>query len=125
MAATTQSQAVAAANTLLAIAVELANIQAAITQATTQYTQLAMGSTLAAMATAASNADGSLGTADPSPVSGHVIDTRVLPNLSRAVSATDLGTLVTLVSAVATLLNGTAPATQGEAPQLLAKLVGG
>src|ERR1700743_3866324 len=40
--------------------------------------------------TTALNADGSLGTADGTPTSGHYIDSRVYPAVSRVIKNTDL-----------------------------------
>ena len=125
MAATSQSQAVAIANNLIGIAQSLYGLQTSIQQATGQFTQLTLATPLGAMATTAVNTDGSLGTADATPVSGHVIDTRVITSLNRAVSATTIESLVTLLQAVNTLLSGSTVSQQGQAPQVLAQLSGG
>ena len=125
MAATSQSQAVSIANNLIGIAQSLYGLQTSIQQATGQFTELTLATPLGAMATTAVNADGSLGTADATPVSGHVIDTRVITGLNRAIPATTISSLVTLLQAVNTLLSGSTVTQQGQAPQVLAQLSGG
>ena len=126
MSTTLQTQALQIANTLINISQSLYQLENNINLISTQFTQLTLGNVFNAMPTTAVNADGSLGTADATPVSGHVIDTRLVPGLNRAISATDLATLNTLAQAVAQLLSGgTVPAQQGEAPQLLNKIYGG
>ena len=125
MPATLQTQAVQVANNLIGIAQTLYQLQDQINLNAAQFMQLTLGSVFTAMATCASNADGSLGAADAAPAAGHVIDTRVVTGLSRAVSANDLATLNTLLQSVATLLSGAAVTQQGESPQLLNKLIGG
>lgn len=126
MSATLQTQALQIANSLINLGQNFYQLENQINLLSTQFMQLTLGTVLGAMATTAVNTDGSLGTADPSPVSGHVIDTRVLTGLSRAISATDLATLNTLAQAIAQLLSGgTPPTQQGEAPQLLNKIYGG
>jgi hypothetical protein len=127
MAATLQTQAIQIANGLMSIAQQLASIKGSIDMLATQYTQLTLSGVFNAMHTAPVNADGSLGTADLSPVLTNPIDTRVAAQstLTRTILATDLASLNTLVQAVSTLLAGSAVSQQGQSPQLLAKLVGG
>jgi hypothetical protein len=123
--ATLQSQAVQMANGLISVGQALAAAKVQIDQLSAQYTQLTLGTTLAALATAAVNSDGSLGTQDGSPTSGHVIDIRAITGLSRAISASDLGSLLSGLQAVSTLLSGSSVSQQGQMPQILAKIVGG
>lgn len=125
MSATLQSQAIQIANGLIAVGQSLAAAKAQIDALGTQYTALALGTPLGALATTVVNTDGSLATADVSPVSGHVIDTRVITAMTRAISATDIGSLLTGLQAVSTLLAGSATAQQGQMPQILAKITGG
>lgn len=127
MPATLQSQVVQLANNLMSAAVQAGQLKATIDQITGQWTQLSAGGVLNAMTTTVVNTDGSLGTADGSPNNAHVIDTRVNggTNLSRAISANDLATLNTGLTALSTLLAGSAVTQQGGMPQLLAKVTGG
>ena len=125
MSATLQSQAIAMANTITGLCQQLAAIEDAINLVSGQYTQLQGATVLGALATCAANADGSLGAADTTPTTGHVIDTRVFPALSRAQSAYDIGAALTGLQAVAALLAGSPPTQQGQMPQILAKFIGG
>lgn len=125
MSATLQSQAVAIANQLIGIGQQVYNVQQQINQSNGVYGQLSLSAVLAALPTCAVNADGSLGTADGSPNPAHVVDTRVVENLSRTISANDLASLSTFVAAVSLLAAGSAVTQQGQAPQLLAKLISG
>jgi hypothetical protein len=79
------------------------------------------------MVTTPVNADGTLGTADATPNVAHPIDPRVpaQAGLTRAVLAADLGSALTMLQAVSTLLAGSAVTQQGQSPQILAKFVGG
>lgn len=125
MTSTPQSQVIGAANQLINIGQQLYNLQIAIDAVNKQYSQLTLGTTLGALATTATATDGSLGAADGSPNAAHSIDTRIYTTLSRAISANDLGSLNTLITAVSTLLSGSAVSQQGQAPQLLNKIIGG
>lgn len=127
MPATPQSQAIAVSNQLISTAQAIYNLSVTATQNVGLFNQNAMAGTLNALATCATNADGSLGIVDASPVNGHVINTALPANsgLNRAISAADLATIVTFLTAFNSLVAGTAVAQQGEAPQLLAKLING
>lgn len=91
------------------------------TDLSNQYINLNAGAGLQGLPTCAVNADGSLGTVDPSPVSGNVIDTRAVTRLKVAISSYDLGVVHSLLQAYANLLDGAAVATQTYAPAMLAK----
>lgn len=125
MSSTGNSQAIALANEMIALGQQLWNVQQQIQGAVQQFGQLTLATVFNAMATAAVAADGQLGAADISPNVAHVIDTRVYTQLSRVISANDLASLEGLLAAVDTLLKGGAVVQQGQAPQLLQKLVGG
>lgn len=127
MAATLSTQAIQIANAEISIGQQLSFIKTQIDQLAAQYTQLTLSTVFAAMATCISNTDGSLGTVDVSPNAAHPIDPRVAAQsgMTRAILATDLASLNTLLQAVSTLLAGSAATQQGQSPQLLAKLVGG
>lgn len=123
--ATVQTQNVGIANTIIDIVQQLSLLKGRIDAVAAQFTQLTSQTTLNAMATCAVNADGSLGTADGSPNAAHPIDTRVIQALNRAVLASDLGSALTGINMVSTLLAGGAPTQQGQMPSILAKFVGG
>lgn len=127
MAATLKSQAINIANQLISCAQTLAIVKDQIDLANAQWSALTLQGVLDAFPTAAANADGGLGGADGSPTAGHPIDVRAaeVGNLSRAISSADLASLNQLLAAVSTLLKGSAVMQQGQAPGLMAKLVGG
>lgn len=122
MSSTLQSQAIAVANQLIAIGQNIYNAQQQSNQSNGVYTQLTLSTVLAALPTCAVNADGTLGAADGTPNPAHVIDTRVIAGLNRAISANDLASLSTFSGAVIALASGNTVTQQGQAPQLLAKL---
>jgi hypothetical protein len=129
MTTTLESQAIGVANTLLMTAQSLVALVNTINATSTEYTQLTLGTVFSAMATAAVNADGSLGTADATPNAAHPINPAALLTaqgltLNRAISATDLGSLLTFLQAVASLAAGNVVTQQGQAPQILAKITG-
>lgn len=129
MAATLQTQTIQAINNIILAANQFSAAKALIDQVSATYTQLTLGTVIAALATTAVGADGSLGTADVSPNVAHTIDPRVyaalpLP-LGRAISSNDVGSLLTGLQAVSLLLAGSAAAQQGQLPQILAKVSGG
>jgi hypothetical protein len=127
MSASLSSQAIQIANGLITITQQLAGLKTSIDQLSAQYTSLTLGTPLAAMATTPVNADGTLGTVDGSPNVNNPIDPRVpaQAGLTRAVKATDIGSALTMLQAVSTLLAGSAVTTQAQSPQILAKFVGG
>jgi hypothetical protein len=114
---TPNSQAIELANALVDIAQRL--VYAA------QYIELTLGTTFEAMGTIGTNADGSLGEDDATPNPAHPISPRLYVEIGRLISANDIGSLMTLLQEVSKLLKGQPVAQQGQAPQLLAKLVGG
>jgi hypothetical protein len=124
---TKQSLTVQNANGLMAIGELFASAMVQINDLSDQFQELTMGGTLEAFATTDLKADGSLAdTGDSAPVAGHVIDPRVITDISRAtMSAQDIESLLTGLQEVAKLLNGQAAAQQQQFPQLLMKLKGG
>ena len=90
--ATKQDAAVAAANTLITMAGTLRTLRAQLNDFLTQYNSEGYSTTWSSFATAAQNADGSLGAVDGAPNVAHPINTGAagLSNLSRAVTETQL-----------------------------------
>jgi hypothetical protein len=124
-----ESQAIGVANTLLTTAQSLVGLINTINQTSSQYTQLTLGAVFAAMATATPNADGSLGAVDATPNVAHPINAPLLQTnqgltLNRAISANDIGSLLTFLQAVASLAAGSTVTQQTQAPQVLAKITG-
>lgn len=74
-----QASAVAAANQLVALMNQARLLRASINEFVNQYNSEGYSSAWNAMATAAQNADGSLGTADGTPVTTHPITTAGMP----------------------------------------------
>lgn len=129
MTATLQTQTIQIIDSLVMAANLFTAAKAAIDQVSATYTQETLGTVIAALATAPLAADGSLGTSDVSPNSAHPIDYRIYASLAipltRAISANDIGSLLTGLQAVSTMLAGGAASQQGQLPQLLAKVSGG
>lgn len=116
-----QDQAISNANQIFATVQVLANTLATVNKLINNYTQSNMAAVFEALPTCATNPDGSLGTDDPAPVSGNVIDTRKVSNLNVAISAYEIGVSMNLLEAYVNLLEGLAVATQQYAPSVLAK----
>lgn len=85
-----------------------------------QYAAHNAGAGFAAMPTCAVNADGSLGPADPAPVSANVIDNRVVSTMEVAISSYNLGVVYDILQAYRDLFEGNAVGTQTYAPAMLA-----
>lgn len=110
--ATKQDAAVSAANTLISLHQTLRSLRLTLNDFITQYNSEGYSATWAALATAAQNADGSLGAVDGAPNTAHPIDTRVSAQagLSRAVTQAQLVAGVVLLQQIQKLLTNLAPA---------------
>src|SRR5882762_6472097 len=108
MAATQQSQAIANANAIVSLSQQLLSLYIAITALNNAWGDDGSLTVMQALATAAQNADGSLGTADATPVNTHPIDTRVAANstLGRAVSANAITSALTQLNNIVSFING-------------------
>lgn len=123
--ATEQSQAIGVANGIIAAAQQLQAFYTSMTTLNQQWTDDAVANTLNALATAAQNTDGSLGTADTTPNTAHPIDTRVVTTLSRAISANEIASLLTIMQNVLTYVNGSAVSATSGVRALLNNVTGG
>jgi hypothetical protein len=105
---TKKDAAVNAANALIGIMQQLKALRQQVNDFVTQYTQENYSAAWNAFATAAQNADGSLGGADGSPNTANPIDTRVTnqSGLSKAVTATQLVNAVATLQDLQTFLTG-------------------
>ncbi len=108
---TKQTKAVAAAAAVETIAQQLSALRATIENLVTEYNSEGYSTTWGNLATAALNADGSLGTADGTPTSGHPIDTRVVAGLPKAVSASQLVAGVTMIEQLQNFFSNAAVST--------------
>lgn len=110
--------AVQYANQLIGLAQQLRSIRAAVSEIVTINATNPLGNLFTVLNTAALAADGSLGTADTpgTPVSGHPIDTRLYPGLSRAVKSGDLTNALQLVVDFNSFMAGTALSSNGARP---------
>jgi len=120
MAVDLQYQASITASNIIATVAGFADTRKTIGQLNSTYTQLDLASVLGAMPTATQNADGSL-TPDSTPQTGHPIDTNKITRLTIALSAYDIGVMLSLLQQVAALLDGNTVAQQTTAPNSLAK----
>lgn len=125
MAATPQTQAIATANSLIALSQQLISLYQAMVILDAQWTDQAAATTLAAMGTVAQNADGSLGAADGTATVTHPLDPTKYPGLSRSISSNQIGQLKTILDGVVNYVGGSAVATQASARPILNVAVGG
>ncbi len=107
MATTKCDQAIAAANSLIGIAASIRTLKAQVDDLVNNYNNEGWSTIWGALATAAQNADGSLGTADGSPNTAHPIDTRVATQtaLAKAVSQAKLVAGIVALQQFQNLLN--------------------
>jgi hypothetical protein len=106
---TKQDSAVSFANQLMSLAQQAQQLRGALAEAVKRYNSENYSAVWSAMATAAQNADGSLGQADATPQAGHPLDTRVYGNLSKAVTAAMLTALITFAGDYANFLGNVSP----------------
>lgn len=127
MAATQQSQAIANANAIIGLSQQLLGLYTAITALNNAWGDDGSLTVVQALATAAQNADGSLGAADATPGNTHPIDTRLAANstLSRAVSANTLTSALTQLNNVVSFINGGAIAATPGVRSVLNQVTGG
>lgn len=123
MSVTLETQVAGIMNTVLGLVAQASDLKVAIDRLSATWSSLGGGTAANAFPTAASTTTGGLGTADATPVSTHVIDTRVAPGtlVNRAVSPSDLGAMLTYLQGLSSAINGTAIAANATAPNLLAK----
>lgn len=121
MAATPQTQAIQVANQLINLAQELISIYQAMVILDAAWSDQGVASTLAAMATATLNADGSIGAVDGSPNVNHPIN----PGLTRAISSTQISQIKTIMDGIVNYVGGSAVTTQAGARAILNAAVGG
>lgn len=124
---TAQTQAIQNANNIVALAQQLLNLYIQITAVSNAWNDDGSLAIIDVLATCAQNPDGSLGTADGTPVTTHPIDTRVAANvaLSRAVSASNISACLTQLNNVASFINGNAVAATPGVRSLLNQVTGG
>lgn len=125
MASSEETQVIELANDLNDFAAQFLAVIEAATELNARWNALNAQAVMNAMGTVATNADGTLGTADATPVTGHTINPATYPGFSRQTSAYNWGALLTLVQQFLNLNNGQAVTTQANAPTLLAEMTGG
>lgn len=110
--------AVQYANQLIGLAQQLKNVRAAVAEIVTVNSVTPLGNLFTVLNTTALASDGTLGTADAagSPNSGHPIDPRVYPALSRAVKSGDLTNALQLVVDFSSFMAGSAISSNGARP---------
>lgn len=117
---TYQPAAVKVANEITAAIVLLAQtVLPQVRSAVNNYSNNAVSVTLHAMTTTPLNADGSLGTADTSPVSGDFIDPRAVQNFSEVQTPFNYDAAFGLLQQMVNLLTGAAVTQQSTAPNIL------
>lgn len=117
--ATPQQQALNTINNLISAAqtiIAVYNNQSALDQ---YWTDNNIANTLAALGTVALNADGTMGTADGTPVETHPLNPATYPSLGRTLTPTQINQIKTILDAVVSLVNGNAVSAQGGARAIL------
>lgn len=120
-----QDQALLIGSQIIKTVAGLTTLRATIAAINNTYTELNLAAVFDAMPTATQNADGSLTPDTAAPVAGHPIDTSKMSGLSIALSAYDIGVMLTLLQQLAALLDGDTVAQQTTAPSSLAKATNG
>lgn len=124
--ATPQTQAIQIANTVISTAAQVQTLYQNIGNLIQQYNDIGASTYWAQFSTCATNSDGSLGSADGSPNTAHVMDTRVVTGINRAISANALSALVSVYESFKNSLDGTADwPQQGGVRQIIDEAVGG
>ena len=123
-AATKQTQAIDAVNRLISASAQLRALYDTVAQLTSQTTNQGLAALLAALPTAAPNADGSLGEADATPVSDHPLDPRVLVGLNRACLVSELTETKAALTELLAFMDGAAVATKAR-KAIVDVLIGG
>lgn len=115
--------AVVEANALMSICQQIRNLQTQIQGLLAYNAASPLGTPWSALNTAATASDGQLGTADGSPNTSHIIDTRVYPLLNRAVSETQLVQALQIVVDFNAFCAGTAVGANAARPAQLNAVV--
>ena len=123
--ATPQSQAVNIANSQISLVRALAVLRDQITPVVDQAITLSLATVWAALPTAPTNPDGSLGVTDAKSVAGNVVDVSVVTGLERAITGADMLAMNSFLVAVRDFLSGQTVPAQAQAEILMAKVVGG
>lgn len=122
MATTPQTQAAQVVNGLIACAQQMMTIYQQMVALDAQWTDQNVANIVAAMATAAQNADGSIGATDATPNTAHPITSALL---TRAISSTQIAQIKTILDGMVGYINGQAVATQAGSRAILNVAVGG
>jgi hypothetical protein len=124
MAATQQTQAIAVANQLVSLSATLIGVYQQMVVLDAAWTDNGVAAVLAAMKTTTLGADGAPGAADGAPNTAHPIDVSTYPALQRALSATQIGQLKTILDGIVSYVGGSAVSTQAAARPILNAAVG-
>lgn len=125
MSSTLQSQAIQDANTVMNLAAQLKNLYDQITVANAAWNDHSALTVLQAMGTVAQNSDGTLGAVDGTPNNVHPLNPTTYPTLIRAISASDLGSILTQLNAVVGFINGSQVGPTAGVRAVLNKSTGG
>ena len=123
--ATGQTQATSILNQVTSNAQALLGLYYSIKAMDQAWTDNGVAVTSNNMVTAALNLDGSLGIADGAPNVAHPIDTRVIIQLNRTLSANQYASMETILKTIITLVEGGAVSAQASARAILNQAAGG
>jgi len=126
MAATKQTQTIAIANELIGLAGQLQSILFTASNLSQRYGNQGVQVVLNNLPTAVYNADGTLGTADVTPVNTNPIDTRIITGLNRACTPQQLIAVKTIMNDFITFMtNATTAASAQDRTIATDKVLGG
>ncbi len=125
MSGTLNSQAIKVANTIVSLSQQMMTNYQQIVALDAAWTDIGAATVIAAMATATLNADGSIGSVDATPNTAHPINALLYPQLSQAVSSTQLAQAKTILDALRSLIEGSAVSAQGGARAILTAMING
>lgn len=123
MAITPETQTANTANQIIALSSACVGLATQINTVSAAWTNGTVATKLNAFPTAPLLTTGALDVADGTPNTAHPIDVRMSPgsDISRAISANDIASLLTVLQGVANVIGGMAVSLNGAAVQLLAK----
>jgi hypothetical protein len=104
--ATQQTQAIQNVNTIISLAQQLLALSTSITSINNAWQDDGTANVINAMGTQALNTDGSLGAADGSPNNAHPMNLTTYPTLSRAISANQVASLLTVLNNIPVYVSG-------------------
>lgn len=125
MSGTLNSQAIKIANDIVSLSQQIISVYQQIVALDAAWTDTGAAVVLAAMTTSVLNPDGSIGAPDGTPNSAHPINTLLYPQMTQAVSSTQLAQAKTILDGIRAYIEGQAVGTQAGARAILNAMING